>query len=107
MKLYILSLINRHTLLVLTLLLLPVERSFAQSDTARIEGTVTDSQGAVIAGATVAGISIERNFRIEANTGSDGSYVLTPLRPGTYSIEATAPGFRKLTRSMVALTVNQ
>ena len=107
MKLYILSLINRRTLLALTLLLLPGERSFAQSDTARIEGTVTDSQGAVIAGATVAGINVERNLRIEATTGSDGSYVLTPLRVGTYSIEATAPGFRKLTRSILALTVNQ
>ena len=107
MKLYILSLINRRTLLALTLLLLPGERSFAQSDTARIEGSVTDIQGAVLAGVSVAVINIERNLRIEATTDSDGSYVVTPLRVGTYSIEATAPGFRKLTRSMVALTVNQ
>jgi hypothetical protein len=89
------------------ILLLLSENSFAQSDTARIEGTVTDTQGAVIAGATVAGINIERNFRIEASTDNDGGYVLTPLRVGTYSIEVTAPGFRKLTRPLVVLTVNQ
>src|SRR5215831_1038257 len=107
MTLYTRLLINRHAFLGLITLLLLSAKSFAQSDTARIEGIVTDIQGAVIAGATVAIINVERNLRVEATTGGDGGYVLTPLRVGTYSIEATAPGFRKLTRSTIVLTVNQ
>src|SRR5262245_44341259 len=97
----------RRLVLAILLLLLVRGNGVAQSDTARLEGTVRDSQGAVIAGSTVAAINTETNVKMEAMTDSDGSYVLTPLRVGTYTVEATAPGFRKVTRPQVILTVNQ
>ncbi len=79
----------------------------AQSDTARIVGTVTDTSGGSVAGATVAAIHTQTAIRTEVKTQSDGSYVITPLRVGNYRIEVTSQGFRKFVKPDVVLQVNQ
>jgi hypothetical protein len=73
------------------LLLLFPSMSRAQSS---IAGVVKDQSGAVVANATVQASSdaiIEGTKR--ATTNGEGRYEIVDLRPGTYVVTATAPGF--------------
>ncbi|MGH9764752.1 MAG: carboxypeptidase regulatory-like domain-containing protein, partial [Blastocatellia bacterium] len=79
----------------------------AQSDTARIEGTVTDSSGAVVVGAKVVAENVATGIKTEAESNAEGLYVLTPLRIGTYKLEISANGFRKVSKPDITLEVNQ
>ena len=56
-----------------------------------IRGTVTDPQGAVVAGAKLSlqGGALKR----EAESATNGAYSFTDLPPGTYTLTATAPNF--------------
>lgn len=76
----------------------------AQVDTGTLLGTVKDQSGGVIPGATVTIINTETNYSLSKKTGPDGGYVFTPIKIGTYSVNAEAPGFQKTTQ--VAITVN-
>lgn len=92
---------------ILAFMLFAVGIAWAQSDTARIEGIVTDSTGAAVAGATVTAISVDTNTRLEVTTNEAGNYVATPLKVGNYILEISAEGFRKNIVSNIVLTVNQ
>ena len=81
--------------------------STAQSDTARIEGTVSDPNGAVVAGANVAAINVATGIQTDATTNGDGIYVFPALKIGTYRLEISASGFRKVTKPDIVLDVNQ
>ena len=65
----------------------------AQTTTSTIEGTVTDPNGAVIAGAKVSAngttLATERNVV----TDSDGYYRLTALPAGSYTVTISQQGF--------------
>jgi hypothetical protein len=79
----------------------------AQTSSGRIEGAVHDSSGAVIAGAQVRLIGAETGEVVrELTTGPDGAFAAPLLRPMTYTVEAVAHGFKKLTRSGVELRVD-
>lgn len=67
----------------------------AQSGTSSINGTVIDSQGSVVAGATVRLTSSERNFSRTAQTTSSGTFSFPSIPIGTYQIEVEANGFKK------------
>jgi len=90
-----------------TLLLLVVCPVFAQSDTGRIEGTITDPGGAVVAGATVTAINAATNTHADATTNEEGFYSLPSLRVGVYTLEISAPNFSKQTRPNLELEVSQ
>src|SRR4051794_37769235 len=68
--------------------------SFAQYR-ASLQGTVTDSQGGVIPGATVTLTSRETNTAKTATTSQAGVYSITGLAPGRYTLSVQAPGFGK------------
>src|ERR1035437_6842576 len=59
-----------------------------------IAGTVTDSMGAVIPGASITAINNGTNVATTRPTTSAGYYTLSPLIPGTYTVTATASGFQ-------------
>src|SRR5439155_24459874 len=70
-----------------------------------ITGTITDSTGAVVPGATVTvrnmGTAEERV--VEGN--ASGFYIAYSLPVGTYEVEATATGFKKVSRPNIQLNV--
>ena len=68
--------------------------AFAQEGA--ITGTVTDSTGGVLPGATVeaAGPALAGGAR-ETVTDLDGRYTLTALPPGTYALTFSMPGFER------------
>src|ERR1700730_12482507 len=68
---------------------------FAQRDLATITGTVTDGTGGVVGGAKVSIIEQETGQVYELTTNSAGEFVRPALKPSTYTVTVTAPGFRK------------
>src|SRR3954454_9035610 len=82
-------------------------RLWGQSITSRIVGTVTDSSGAAIAGASVTARNIETNERSQARSETSGDYLLLNLKPGGYEVEVEAPGFRKYVQKGIKLQLEQ
>lgn len=59
-----------------------------------VAGTVTDTAGAVIRGATISARNQATHVTANTQSGSAGAYQFTDLPVGTYSISVTAPGFQ-------------
>jgi len=77
----------------------------AQVDTATIVGTVQDSSGAIVPGASVTATEVNTNIKTSTRTDTAGNYVLTPLKIGNYAVAVEAQGFKKETRGGVVLQV--
>src|SRR5580698_5602358 len=61
--------------------------------TGTIQGTVTDSTGAVIPNATVTLENASTNTKSAIKTDASGIYVFPNIVVGTYTVRVTAPGF--------------
>lgn len=64
-----------------------------QMQRGQIGGTITDPQGAVVAGARVKVTSLDHGVAQLAVTDSEGQWVVSNMPSGTLKIESTAPGF--------------
>ncbi len=84
--------------------LLLASSAFAQRDLGTILGTITDAQGAVITGAKVTISEDATGQRYQVETNDAGEYIRPLLKPGTYSVEAEAPGFKKTFQRGIGLT---
>src|SRR5271169_3330372 len=97
---------NRKCFMLLLLSLILAE-TFASAQTFRgtILGTVTDTSGAVLPGATVkvknAGTGLERTTQ----TTAEGNYTISELPIGTYVVTITQSGFQTSVTSNVAVDV--
>ena len=80
--------------------------AMAQTETARIQGTVTDATGAVVSGATIKVTSAGTGREVTVTSGEDGTFSVLTLQPGRYSVDVTAPNF-KTTRQEITLEVAQ
>ena len=79
----------------------------AQSTTSAISGTVTDSTGAVVVGATVSVVNTATGIEYHTNTDSMGSYHVTQLPPGTFTMEVSKSGFQTQNVRSFTLFVDQ
>lgn len=80
--------------------------TFAQViSTAQIRGTVQDSSGAAVAGATVTVTQTSTGAVRTAITAADGSYTLPDLAIGPYRMEVTQTGFTKYVQNGIVLQV--
>jgi hypothetical protein len=70
---------------------------------ASIQGTVRDSAGAVVSGATVTAVSVETAKTQQAVTSDEGFYRIDGLAPGTYNLVVELSGFKKKTVENIAL----
>jgi hypothetical protein len=87
------------TALVVVVLALPLSRQMlAQTTTGSITGTLLDTQGAVVPGATVTAVNVNRNSTSTTTTDAQGHFVFAMLLPGHYTVAAEARGFKKLER---------
>jgi hypothetical protein len=77
------------------------------SDTALLRGTVTDSTGAVIPGATVTMTNVGTQVSEKRTTDSSGRYLFTDLKPAAYTATVAITGFKTLVRENVVLQVGQ
>jgi hypothetical protein len=76
---------------------------FAQSS-GSITGTVKDSSGAAVPGATVTIANPAQAVSRTTTTNAEGVFVAPQLPPGTYSITVELRGFKKAEKSQVILT---
>ncbi len=95
---------------ILTLLFLPVlflGNLAAQQATAKIVGTITDAQGAVMPGVTITVTNTATNVSTETISDKSGFYQVLDLPIGTYRITASHEGFRPLETTTSPLEINQ
>ena len=78
----------------------------AQVTTGSIVGTVSDTQGQVVPGATVAIKEIGKQTVTTVVTDANGSYTAPFLNPGTYEVEVELTGFKKYVRQGIVVQVN-
>lgn len=79
----------------------------AQASTADLVGTVTDPNGAVVAGASVTAKSASTGISRTVTANDAGEYKILGLPPGDYEVSAEASTFKKTVISPVKLTVGQ
>jgi Carboxypeptidase regulatory-like domain/TonB dependent receptor len=79
--------------------------AYAQGSSGTIRGVVTDSSGAVIAGASVDATNTSTNQVRETQTTSDGFYAVPLLPPGTYRLSVASKGFKRAEDQNVLLQV--
>jgi outer membrane receptor protein involved in Fe transport len=92
--------------LVCCLILVP-SLAPAQSADATLTGTVKDSSGAVIPGATITIRNLGTNETRTALSSADGLYRVTNLPRGNYDVKAELQGFQTVTQTNVLLTVGE
>ncbi len=78
----------------------------AQSDNGIIQGTITDSTGAVVSGATIDVTSVGTGHTVTATSGGAGDYAVNALKPGDYTIKVSAANFASITQT-VTLQISQ
>jgi len=79
--------------------------AFSQADQGAITGTVQDSTGAVVPNAAVTVTSVDTGLVLKTTTDGSGVFIFSPLKIGTYSVSAVAPGFSTTTQENVTLHV--
>src|SRR3979409_1965927 len=92
------------TLLVLLAPLI-VSSAPAQVATARLEGTIQDSAGAVVPGVKVEAVNVKTQARSATISRGGGHFIFPTLPPSEYTLTAEAAGFRKAVRSNLTLSV--
>ena len=78
----------------------------AQVTSAAIVGTITDSSGAALPGATVTARNVDTGFARTVPSGEVGAYRLEFLPIGNYVVEVSLSGFNTSTKSGIVLRVN-
>ena len=67
----------------------------AQVFTASLSGLVTDATGGGVPNANVKVRNIETNDVRQTQTGTDGRYTITQLKPGSYEVTVETKGFNQ------------
>src|SRR5205807_1602164 len=91
----------------LVLLLVSANAVWAQEVTATITGTVTDSTGAAVAGATVTAKSVDRGTVFKDATNEVGIYRIAQLPVGNYDLRVEKEGFQTALFPSFTLVLNQ
>ena len=93
--------------LIFSLLVLISASAFAQTSTAKLEGTVLDAQGKAVVDAAVTLTNSATGATKVVRTDSNGAYSFDGLAAGKYSVEATAGGFGKVSKASISLADGQ
>ena len=92
--------------MILAALSLGGSAAYGQGTSATLTGQVTDSSGAVVPGATVTVTNADTNLAQTVTSNGEGTYFITPLRPGHYTLTVQAKGFERYAQSGIELFAN-
>jgi len=98
--------VDRSGFFVLTLLLVAA-CGYAQQITGAITGSVFDSSGAAVAGASVKLTNTGTALARTTATDQSGNFQFLLLQPGTYVIEGTNPGFKTFRRDGIIVEADR
>jgi outer membrane receptor protein involved in Fe transport len=87
-------------LCVLALVALVAPAGAQPRDSARISGTITDAQAAVVPGVTVTAVNLASGREVFAVTDGQGRYTIDGLAAGSYRVTARLAGFSESGRSL-------
>ncbi|MBI4910323.1 MAG: carboxypeptidase regulatory-like domain-containing protein [Acidobacteria bacterium] len=73
---------------------------------AKLEGTVQDQSGAVIAGAKVTTVNTKTQQKFEAQSSTEGQFVFPVVPPGIYDLTVEASGFRRAVLANIEINVS-
>jgi hypothetical protein len=79
----------------------------AQTNNARLTGTVLDANGAAVPGAQVVSRSLRTGLTSDATTNAEGRFSFPELPIGEYELTVTQQGFQKLSRGGITLVTGQ
>src|SRR5690348_1798244 len=100
-------LVQRALVMLIPFLLITSGKLLAQAGRGSISGTITDSSGAIIAGAEVVLLNKATGVTLHTTTSSGGVYTFVSLNPGVYQVTASQAGFAKTVRDKVTVDVDQ
>lgn len=95
----------RFRLLAAALILFLSSFAFGQTLRGRIEGTVKDPQGQVVPNVAITVANIGTGEKLTATTTNEGTFIVTEVKPGTYTITAEVQGFKKVLLEAVGVQV--
>ena len=93
--------VMRLAFAILTIVFFSTSVIHAQQTLGSINGTVTDSSGGVISGASVKARNIGTNLEQTAKSKSDGSFSIADLPIGTYEVSFSKDGFKTEVHSQI------
>ncbi len=96
---------SKRSLLLVVVLLLAASFGSAQTFRGTILGTVTDTSGAVISGATVKAHNVDTGLERTTQTSADGTYNLPELPIGKYDVTISQSGFDTVVNKAIAVNV--
>src|SRR5215471_6292796 len=99
--------VSAAVFLLSCLLFVAPPSGFSQAANGTITGTVSDASGAVIPGVNVEVKNANTGVVFSTISTETGNYTAPNLPPGSYSISATLPGFKKYDRTGVSLAAAQ
>jgi hypothetical protein len=98
--------LGKTVFIYLCVLALSAAPMFAQTNTGRVTGTVTDATGAVIPGVDITVRNPATGLIRNAVTNESGTYQVPLLPVGTYEVQAALAGFATEVRSGVTINVD-
>src|SRR5579872_6548639 len=102
---------NRTRRIICMLLALVVFASathvWAADVTAKIRGTVTDANNAVVPGASVTALNTQTGLTYTTKSASDGGYELLNLPVGTYKLTVQSDKFKTFVATGITLQIDQ
>lgn len=96
---------GRRMFAIVSILLLSAVAVMAQATTGTLRGTVTDSNGAAIAGATVTVKNDSTGTTGSFVTSSEGNFDAPALLPGSYTVTTEAKGFKRSISTAVMVKI--
>lgn len=103
-----LEIVRRRMTTLALVLCASLSVAFAQETTGTINGTVKDTSGAAVPGATVTITDEAKKGVVRTTTsGDEGQYSAPTLPVGTYTVTVEAPNFKKAVQTNVKLDLNQ
>ena len=87
--------------------LLTVPGIFGQTYTGSIGGRVLDNSGLPVPRAAVTVTEESTNTALKTVTSESGDYIINYLRPGSYTAQFAAPGFKEHVETGIVLQINQ
>lgn len=80
---------------------------FGQGTTSRVTGSVTDTSGAAVAGATVTLTNEGTGVSLTTETGDSGAYTFDLIQVGSYTVTVEKGGFKKFNSPKNTVNINQ
>ena len=107
MRIQILRFSRKHIAALWLLSLVLTATAWAQVQTGRIVGAITDAQKAALPNATVTVTEAATNHSVTVNANERGDFVAPSLNPGLYRVTVSSAGFQTTVINSVEVQVGQ